>query len=91
MNTCTKTIDIGLTETTSDPYTWWYVNLGDVHSVYNIRIQFKDYGPEYSKRLSYQLFIIHYLWNMRFEKFIHSFALTSIHKHPQRTIIQALS
>uniref|UniRef100_A0A8W8NCL5 protein-tyrosine-phosphatase n=1 Tax=Magallana gigas TaxID=29159 RepID=A0A8W8NCL5_MAGGI len=48
INTCTKTTDIGLTKLESDRYTWWHVDLGDVHSVYNIRIQFKDYGSEYS-------------------------------------------
>uniref|UniRef100_A0A8W8NGP5 protein-tyrosine-phosphatase n=3 Tax=Magallana gigas TaxID=29159 RepID=A0A8W8NGP5_MAGGI len=33
---------------TSDvPYTWWNVDLGAVHSVHNIRIQFRDYGHMY--------------------------------------------
>nr|XP_034311837.1 receptor-type tyrosine-protein phosphatase epsilon-like isoform X1 [Crassostrea gigas] len=50
INTCTKTTDIGLTKLESDRYTWWHVDLGDVHSVYNIRIQFKDYGSEYTMR-----------------------------------------
>ncbi|XP_065921324.1 receptor-type tyrosine-protein phosphatase epsilon isoform X2 [Magallana gigas] len=41
ISTCTRT-DFG--QTAPDKYTWWYVDLGDVHSVYNIRIQFRDYA-----------------------------------------------
>lgn len=44
ISTCTGT-DIGITA--PDQYTWWYVDLGAVHSVRNIRIQFKDYGQEH--------------------------------------------
>lgn len=47
VNTCTRT-DMGLTA--PDQTTWWNVDLGAVHSVHNIRIQFKDYGQEYGKR-----------------------------------------
>lgn len=36
--------------TSPDQVTWWYVDLGAVHSVYNIRIQFKDYGQMYGKQ-----------------------------------------
>lgn len=43
INTCTKT-EMG--KTSPDQITWWYVDLGGVHSVYNIRVQFKDYGQE---------------------------------------------
>lgn len=32
---------------------WWYVDFGGLKSVGNIRIQFKDYGVEYSKFLYY--------------------------------------
>lgn len=46
-----RTDDIGFTS--SDSITWWYVDLGGLKSVYNIRIQFKDYGDEYSKLLCY--------------------------------------
>uniref|UniRef100_A0A8W8N951 protein-tyrosine-phosphatase n=1 Tax=Magallana gigas TaxID=29159 RepID=A0A8W8N951_MAGGI len=44
INTCTGT-EFG--NTSPDKITWWYVDLGGVHSVYNIRIQFKDY-PQYN-------------------------------------------
>lgn len=46
IDTCMRTV---MGKTTSTKVTWWYVDLGDVHSVYNIRIQFKDYGQMYSK------------------------------------------
>nr|XP_034311827.1 receptor-type tyrosine-protein phosphatase epsilon isoform X1 [Crassostrea gigas] len=45
--TCTKT-DMG--PTSDVPYTWWNVDLGAVHSVHNIRIQFRDYGHMYVER-----------------------------------------
>lgn len=41
VSTCTRT-ELG--QTSSDQITWWYVDLGAVQSVYNIRIQFKDYA-----------------------------------------------
>lgn len=44
-----RTGDIGFTS--SGKITWWYVDLGGLKSVGNIRIQFKDYGDEYSKFL----------------------------------------
>lgn len=47
MSTCMRTDDIGIT-TTYDSKTWWYVDLGGIYNVYNIRIVFKDY-PGYSK------------------------------------------
>lgn len=45
-----RTGDIGFTSG-SNKTTWWYVDLGGLKSVGNIRIQFKDYGVEYSKLL----------------------------------------
>lgn len=47
ISTCART-DFG--QTSPDQYTWWYVDLGGVHSVYNIRIQFRDYGQMYTMR-----------------------------------------
>lgn len=47
ISTCMRTGDIGFTS--SGKITWWYVDLGGLKSVGNIRIQFKDYGDEYSK------------------------------------------
>lgn len=46
ISTCART-EFG--QTSPDQITWWYVDLGAVHSVHNIRIQFKDYGQTYSK------------------------------------------
>eukprot|EP00105_Crassostrea_gigas_P037911 XP_019922059.1 PREDICTED: multiple epidermal growth factor-like domains protein 11 isoform X2 [Crassostrea gigas] len=42
IQTCTRTEDIGTTSI--EKSTWWYVDLGGVYNLYNIRIQFKDYG-----------------------------------------------
>lgn len=47
IQTCTRMEEIGPTST--DKSTWWYVDLGGINNVYNIRIQFKDYGDKYSK------------------------------------------
>lgn len=47
IQTCTRMEEIGRTST--DKSTWWYVDLGGINNVYNIRIQFKDYGDKYSK------------------------------------------
>lgn len=48
INTCMRTEDIGITNNQHE--TWWYVNLGSVFNLYNIRIQFRnDYGMEHSK------------------------------------------
>lgn len=47
ITTCARMEDIGTTS--SDESTWWYVDLGGIYNVYNIRIQFKDYGQMYSK------------------------------------------
>ena len=46
INTCSKTNPIGGESTKS---TWWYVDLGEIRSVFDIRIQFKDYGPKHGK------------------------------------------
>lgn len=45
MSTCMRTDDIGIT-TAYDSITWWYVDLGEIYNVYNIRILFKDYPGE---------------------------------------------
>lgn len=47
INTCARMEDFGTTS--SDESTWWYVDLGGTYNMYNIRIQFKDYGQMYSK------------------------------------------
>lgn len=47
INTCTRMEAIGTTSI--DKSTWWYVDLGGTYNVYNIRVQFKDYGDMYSK------------------------------------------
>lgn len=44
--TCTRMEEIGTFVT--DKSTWWYVDLGGIYNVYNIRIQFKDYA-QFSK------------------------------------------
>lgn len=44
--TCMRTEDIGTTSNTDK--TWWYVDMGGVYNVHNIRILFKDYSG-YSK------------------------------------------
>lgn len=48
IKTCMRTDDIG--STSQLKITWWYVDLGDIHRIYSIRIQFKDYGDIYSLR-----------------------------------------
>lgn len=48
MSTCMRTDDIGIT-TAFDSKTWWYVDLGGIYNVYNIRILFRDY-PGYTIR-----------------------------------------
>lgn len=47
ISTCTKTMAIG--STSQFKFTWWYIDLGEILSVYDIRIQFKDYGPDFGK------------------------------------------
>lgn len=47
INNCARMEDIGITS--SDASTWWYVDLEGIYDVYNIRIQFKDYGQMYIK------------------------------------------
>ncbi|XP_062579990.1 multiple epidermal growth factor-like domains protein 10 isoform X1 [Saccostrea cucullata] len=51
IQTCmrTSTLEI-MSSNKSKHYTWWYVDLGNIKSVYNIRIQFKDYGATYENR-----------------------------------------
>ncbi|XP_056017442.1 receptor-type tyrosine-protein phosphatase U-like [Ostrea edulis] len=48
INTCTRTAPFGV----SNPYkwTWWYVDLKKVFSIFSIRIQFRDYGLQYVMR-----------------------------------------
>ncbi|XP_056017448.1 uncharacterized protein LOC125648701 [Ostrea edulis] len=48
INTCTRTAPFGTT--TPDKWTWWYVDLEKVLSIYSIRIQFKDNGEQYVMR-----------------------------------------
>lgn len=55
IQTCTRTEDIGTTSI--EKSTWWYVDLGGIYNLYNIRIQFKDYGG-YSKYFNNQNVII---------------------------------
>lgn len=45
-SSCARMDDIGTTS--PDKSTWWYVDLGDIYSLYNIRIQFEDY-EDFSK------------------------------------------
>ncbi|XP_065923621.1 receptor-type tyrosine-protein phosphatase epsilon [Magallana gigas] len=50
ISTCMRTEAIGLT-TNNQHETWWYVDLGGVFNLYNIRIQFRnDYGMEFTMR-----------------------------------------
>ncbi|XP_062618451.1 receptor-type tyrosine-protein phosphatase epsilon-like, partial [Saccostrea cucullata] len=46
--TCMKSESIGSSSTYKT--VWWYVDLGDVYSVYSIRILFKNYGEEHENR-----------------------------------------
>ncbi|XP_056017459.1 receptor-type tyrosine-protein phosphatase T-like [Ostrea edulis] len=48
INTCTRTKEIGSMSPVK--WTWWYVDLENVLSIYSIRIQFKDYGEQYAMR-----------------------------------------
>lgn len=45
ISTCMRTEDIGI-RSNNDKKTWWYVDLGGVYNVYNIRILFMDYRGE---------------------------------------------
>nr|XP_034311839.1 multiple epidermal growth factor-like domains protein 10 [Crassostrea gigas] len=47
MRTCMQTV-MGMTS--PDEFTWWYVDLGNIHSVYNIRIHFRNYEQKYVQR-----------------------------------------
>lgn len=42
IDSCARMKEIGTTS--SDKSTWWYVDLGGIYNVYNIRIQFKDFA-----------------------------------------------
>ena len=46
IGTCSKSEAIGRS---SNKVIWWYVDLGEILSVYDIRIQFKDYGTDMGK------------------------------------------
>ncbi|XP_061170693.1 receptor-type tyrosine-protein phosphatase epsilon-like [Saccostrea echinata] len=46
--TCAETTPIG--PNTERESVWWYVNLGNISSVYNIHIQFRDMGESYVLR-----------------------------------------
>lgn len=46
INSCARMTEIGTTSL--DTSTWWYVDLGGISNVYNIRIQFKEF-EEYRK------------------------------------------
>ncbi|XP_062600475.1 uncharacterized protein LOC134262101, partial [Saccostrea cucullata] len=48
INTCVRTSMIGTTSV--DKTVWWRVDLGDIKSIYSIRIQFKDYGQQFHNR-----------------------------------------
>ncbi|XP_062587741.1 uncharacterized protein LOC134249391 [Saccostrea cucullata] len=48
MSTCMRADTIGLSN--SSKTVWWRVDLGDIKSIYSIRIQFKDYGADSNKR-----------------------------------------
>ncbi|XP_056017466.1 multiple epidermal growth factor-like domains protein 11 [Ostrea edulis] len=50
INTCTRTAPIGNSTTQPNKWTWWYVDLERVLSIFSIRIQFKDYGEPYVMR-----------------------------------------
>lgn len=43
--TCMRTGDIGKTSS-DDKKTWWYVDLGEIYNVFNIRILFKNYAGQ---------------------------------------------
>uniref|UniRef100_K1QHP2 Uncharacterized protein n=1 Tax=Magallana gigas TaxID=29159 RepID=K1QHP2_MAGGI len=46
IKTCTRGESVGTLS--PEKSTWWYVDLGGRYNVYNIRIQFKDYGEMYN-------------------------------------------
>ncbi|XP_056017452.1 multiple epidermal growth factor-like domains protein 10 [Ostrea edulis] len=46
ITTCTRTDKIGTPPAFPVKWTWWYINLEKVLSIYSIRIQFKDYGEQ---------------------------------------------
>nr|XP_034311855.1 multiple epidermal growth factor-like domains protein 10 isoform X1 [Crassostrea gigas] len=48
IKTCTRGESFGTLY--PEKSTWWYVDLGGRYNVYNIRIQFKDYGEMYTVR-----------------------------------------
>ncbi|XP_062615557.1 multiple epidermal growth factor-like domains protein 10 [Saccostrea cucullata] len=48
ISTCMRTDTFGTTS--SHKTVWWRVDLGDIKSIYSIRIQFRDFGQEYYDR-----------------------------------------
>ncbi|XP_062604727.1 multiple epidermal growth factor-like domains protein 10 [Saccostrea cucullata] len=48
ISTCMRTDTFGMTS--SHQTVWWRVDLGDIKSIYSIRIQFRDFGQEYYDR-----------------------------------------
>lgn len=59
LNSCARMKEIGTTS--SDQSTLWYVDLGGIYNVYNVRIQFKRYEDQYSKLLD---ITCHYLYTI---------------------------
>lgn len=45
VGSCVRTEAFGINS--QDKTMWWFVNLGNIYSIYSVRILFKDYGPEY--------------------------------------------
>lgn len=66
IQTCARMEDIGTT--TNDRSTWWYVNLGGIYSVYNIRIQYKDYDgfSKYSINTCFYYYIAYIMFNLTY-------------------------
>ncbi|XP_056003695.1 uncharacterized protein LOC130049752 [Ostrea edulis] len=48
VGSCVRTEAFGINS--QDKTMWWFVNLGNIYSIYSVRILFKDYGPEYEAR-----------------------------------------
>lgn len=51
--------------TSPDQFTRWHVDLGEIHSVFNIRIQFKKYEDTDSKRKSFIFTVEKYDTNVK--------------------------
>lgn len=82
ISSCARMKDIGTTS--SDKSTWWYVDLGGIYNVYNIRIQFKDYA-QYSKLLDntchYSYKIGTLLKKSKCSRYIYQFPSTIAYEH----------